>query len=361
MSAIGIPAPRDPCKVSYMQDRGRTDVERDRAPGTPTLGPTAPDSRALEDLEVAGPDRMAIESVIEGKPDVVRTAITVLLAEGHLLIEDVPGRRQDHARQGAGPLDRLLRAPGAVHPRPAAQRHHRRQRLQPGRARLRVPARARSSPTSWSATRSTAPRPRPSPRCWSAWRRARSPSTARPTRSQAPFMVMATQNPIEMEGTYPLPEAQRDRFMARISMGYPSAARRAGHARQPRRRVPAGATCSRSPTRDTVAELIEAVRARLRSATAVKQYVVDLADRDPVDSRRCGWAPRRAPRCTCCAPPGPTPRWRAATTCCPTTCSSSPCRCSPTGSSPPARPSWPGARTADVLHDLVRRVPVRST
>jgi MoxR-like ATPase len=37
-----------------------------------------------------------------------------------------------------------------------------------------------------------------------------------------PFMVIATQNPIEMEGTYPLPEAQRDRFMARVSMGYPS-------------------------------------------------------------------------------------------------------------------------------------------
>jgi MoxR-like ATPase len=36
-------------------------------------------------------------------------------------------------------------------------------------------------------------------------------------------MVIATQNPIEMEGTYPLPEAQRDRFTARISMGYPSA------------------------------------------------------------------------------------------------------------------------------------------
>src|SRR5262249_56148465 len=38
-----------------------------------------------------------------------------------------------------------------------------------------------------------------------------------------PFMVIATQNPIEMEGTYPLPEAQRDRFTARISMGYPNA------------------------------------------------------------------------------------------------------------------------------------------
>src|SRR6202020_3094294 len=41
---------------------------------------------------------------------------------------------------------------------------------------------------------------------------------------EAPFLVIATQNPIEMEGTYPLPEAQRDRFTARISMGYPTAA-----------------------------------------------------------------------------------------------------------------------------------------
>ncbi len=40
---------------------------------------------------------------------------------------------------------------------------------------------------------------------------------------EAPFMVIATQNPIEMEGTYPLPEAQRDRFTARIAMGYPDA------------------------------------------------------------------------------------------------------------------------------------------
>ena len=41
---------------------------------------------------------------------------------------------------------------------------------------------------------------------------------------EAPFMVIATQNLIEMEGTYPLPEAQRDRFMARVSMGYPEPA-----------------------------------------------------------------------------------------------------------------------------------------
>ena len=49
-------------------------------------------------------------------------------------------RRQDQARQGAGPLHRLLGAPHPVHPRPAAQRRHRRERLQPGEPRLRVQA-----------------------------------------------------------------------------------------------------------------------------------------------------------------------------------------------------------------------------
>ena len=55
----------------------------------------------------------------------------------------------------------------------------------------------------------------------------------------APFMVVATQNPIEMEGTYALPEAQRDRFMARVSMGYPVEARRDRDARRPHHRQPA--------------------------------------------------------------------------------------------------------------------------
>ena len=58
------------------------------------------------------------------------------------------------------------------------------------------------------------------------WRQARAEATvdgvthALPT----PFTVVATQNPFDMEGTYALPEAQRDRFMARISMGYPDRA-----------------------------------------------------------------------------------------------------------------------------------------
>ena len=70
--------------------------------------------------EAGGRIAANIERVIDGKPEAVRLAIVVLLAEGHLLIEDVPGRRQDEAGQGAGPLDRLLGPPDPVHPRPAA-------------------------------------------------------------------------------------------------------------------------------------------------------------------------------------------------------------------------------------------------
>ncbi len=57
---------------------------------------------------------------------------------------------------------------------------------------------------------------------------------------ESPFMVIATQNPVEMEGTYPLPEAQRDRFTARISIGYPTRRRRAGDDRDARVGVSAG-------------------------------------------------------------------------------------------------------------------------
>ena len=53
--------------------------------------------------------------------------------------------------------------------------------------------------------------------------------------SRAPFLVLATQNPIEYEGTYPLPEAQLDRFMLRVGVGYPRARGRMGGARAPAR------------------------------------------------------------------------------------------------------------------------------
>ena len=55
---------------------------------------------------------------------------------------------------------------------------------------------------------------------------------------QPPFFVLATQNPIESKGTYPLPEAQLDRFMLRIGVGYPSREHELGDARAPDRAAP---------------------------------------------------------------------------------------------------------------------------
>ena len=52
---------------------------------------------------------------------------------------------------------------------------------------------------------------------------------------ERPFLVLATQNPIEYEGTYPLPEAQLDRFLLRTGFGYPGRGRRVGDARAPDR------------------------------------------------------------------------------------------------------------------------------
>ena len=94
---------------------------------------------------------------------------------------------------------------------------------------------------------------------------------------EAPFMVVATQNPIEMEGTYPLPEAQRDRFMARVSMGYPAPGRRAARCSTATPRPTRWTTCSRSPTPPTCVKLIETVRA-VHVSDEVKRYVVDLVN-----------------------------------------------------------------------------------
>ena len=83
---------------------------------------------------------------------------------------------------------------------------------------------APSSPSSCSPTRSIACLRAPRPRCWSAWKSARSPPTAPRFPLDGYFTVFATENPVEFEGTYPLPEAQLDRFLLKIRVSYPSEA-----------------------------------------------------------------------------------------------------------------------------------------
>ncbi len=91
---------------------------------------------------------------------------------------------------------------------------------------------------------------------------------------ERPFMVIATQNPIEMEGTYPLPEAQRDRFTARISMGYPSTEAELAMLEVHGSSSPLD-SLEPVATAGDVRDLIAAVR-RVHVADALKQYVISL-------------------------------------------------------------------------------------
>ena len=98
---------------------------------------------------------------------------------------------------------------------------------------------------------------------------------------EEPFLVLATQNPIEQEGTYPLPEAQVDRFMLKLKIGYPSRS-------EERQILDLMARTSGAPTTQAVVESKQIMRAReiindIYVDDKVKDYIVDLvcATRDP--------------------------------------------------------------------------------
>ena len=177
----------------------------------------------VEVVEVMGRVRTAIESVIEGKTAQIDTALAVLLAEGHLLVEDVPGVGNTMLAKALGKsidcsVRRLQFTPDmlpsditgvSIYNQTTGEFE-----FKPGGIFANIVVGDeinRASPKTQSALLEAM-----------AERQVSADGVTHELK--APFMVVSTQNPIEMEGTYPLPEAQRDRFMARIEMGYPTRA-----------------------------------------------------------------------------------------------------------------------------------------
>ncbi len=214
-----------------------------------------------------------VERVLVGKPDAVRTALITMLAEGHLLLEDVPGVGKTSlakalARSIDGTVTRIQFTPDllpsditgvSVFDRNTGNFEF---RTGPVFANVVVGDEInRASPKTQSALLE----------CMEE-RQVTVDGHSYPL--SGPFMVIATQNPVEMEGTYPLPEAQRDRFTARISLGYPDVAAELAMVDEHADTDPF-ASLEPVSTAAEVRTLCEAVRC-IHVSADLRRYVVEL-------------------------------------------------------------------------------------
>jgi MoxR-like ATPase len=239
---------------------------------------------------VMGRVRSAIESVIEGKRVAVDLALTVLLAEGHLLIEDVPGVGKTMLAKALGrSIDCSVRRlqftpdllPSDITGVSVYNQETRDFEFKPGGIFANIVVGDeinRASPKTQSALLESM--------------EERQVSVDGTTYLlERPFMVVATQNPIEMEGTYPLPEAQRDRFTARIAIGYPTPSSELDMLDSHGTSDPLG---DLAPVTDgtTVKGLIDAVKG-VYVSPAVKHYLVQVVNATRTSRElRLGASPR---------------------------------------------------------------------
>ena len=214
--ALGRPAerperPRPPVSIHPAHSSGSGVV----AP------PTLQDEEMMEVAQRAAQIASAIGSVILGKEEVIRACVVALLAGGHVIVEDFPGVGKTLlAKSLARSIDcKFARVqftpdllPGDVTGVTIFNQKSGEFEFRPGPIFANIVLADEIN--------------RASPKTQSSLLECMEESQATIDNFthpiEPPFMVIATQNPIEYEGTYPLPEAQLDRFMMRLSLGYPA-------------------------------------------------------------------------------------------------------------------------------------------
>jgi MoxR-like ATPase len=185
-------------------------------------GPLEPRSEAVDAIgRLAERLRASLAPVLIGKPEVIDLALVALLCEGHLLIEDVPGVGKTTLARGlaqsiGGSFRRLQCTPdllpsdvtGVSVYDPKSTEFV----FKPGPVFTNV----------LLADEINRATPRAQSSLLECMGERQVTADGQTYRLARPFLVIATQNPVELEGTFPLPEAQLDRFLLRLRLGYPS-------------------------------------------------------------------------------------------------------------------------------------------
>jgi MoxR-like ATPase len=233
-----------------------------------------------------------VETVIQGKREVVELVLMCLVAEGHVLIEDVPGvgktlLAKSIARSIDCTFHRIQFTPDLLPSDVTGVSVWDRQRseftFKPGAIFANIVVGDeinRASPKTQAALLEAMEE-----------RQVTIDGVTRPL--PPPFMVVATQNPLEHEGTYPLPEAQLDRFTMRVVIGYPA---REKELEMMNTHGIRSTFLDLNPviTAAEVMELVEVAR-QTHVAPSVKGYIVDVIERTRVhDELLLGASPRSA-------------------------------------------------------------------
>jgi MoxR-like ATPase len=214
-----------------------------------------------------------IEQVIFGKREAIKLCVSGLLARGHVLIEDIPGiGKTTLAHSLARSIDCSFNRiqftsdmlPADILGVSILNRNNAQFEFRPGPIFANIVLADevnRTPPKSQSAL-------------LEAMSEFQVSVEGKPKALPQPFMVLATQNPIEYEGTYTLPESQLDRFLIRVELGYPD---QASEMRIMRRRDPASALQHLEPvlTADDVTEL-QAMAGHIHVEESVVRYMLNI-------------------------------------------------------------------------------------